>query len=66
MENFKILPLGKDDKQEELGMDKIGYLSVHYIASLSDNHINLAENKKFTGLKFEKSLLSGIFELDRK
>jgi putative GTP pyrophosphokinase len=52
-ENFKILSPGKDDKQEELGRDKIGYISIHYTASLSDNHIQLTENKKFTGLQFE-------------
>lgn len=51
--NFKILPPGKDDKQKELGRDKIGYLSIHYNASLSDDHIKLTENRKFNGLIIE-------------
>lgn len=51
--NFKIHPPGRDDKQKELGRDKIGYISIHYTASLSYDHIKLSENRKFTGLKFE-------------
>ena len=51
--NFRIYGPGKEDKQKELGRDKIGYISTHYIASLSDNHVKLRENVRFTGLKFE-------------
>ena len=51
--NFMIHSPGKEDKQKELGRDKIGYISTHYIASLSDNHLKLRENVRFMGLKFE-------------
>ena len=51
--NFKILPPGKNDKQKELGRDKVGYISTHYNACLSDGHVKLTENRKFAGLIFE-------------
>lgn len=41
VKNFKIHSPGKDDKQKELGRDKIGYISIHYTVSLSDDHIKL-------------------------
>lgn len=51
--NFAIDEKNSLDKSEDLGLDKVGYKSVHYVGTLSDNRTNLTENKKFKGLKFE-------------
>jgi len=50
---FKIDKNNSLDKSKILGEDKIGYHSIHFVASLSNNRIKLTENKKFVGLKFE-------------
>ena len=41
------------DKSEELGTDKVGYKSVHYIGTLPKDRIRLPEYKRFEKLKFE-------------
>lgn len=41
------------DKGKELGEDRVGYRSVHYVAQLSEDRINLPEYKKFAGMNFE-------------
>lgn len=41
------------DKSESLGLDKVGYKSVHYVATLPEPRLGLAEYKKFKGMKFE-------------
>ncbi|MGU8470237.1 GTP pyrophosphokinase [Clostridium perfringens] len=41
------------DKGELLGIDKVGYKSVHYIVKLNDKRTQLTEYKKFKDLYFE-------------
>lgn len=41
------------DKARELGIDRVGYRSVHIVASLLDERLKLSENRKFSGLFFE-------------
>ena len=41
------------DKSDELGTDKVGYKSVHYICELPENRTSLLEYSRFKGLKFE-------------
>ncbi|MFD2873641.1 GTP pyrophosphokinase family protein [Mucilaginibacter ximonensis] len=41
------------DKSEELGTDKVGYRSIHYIAYIKEERLDLPEYKKFKDLKFE-------------
>ncbi|WP_299799544.1 hypothetical protein [uncultured Maribacter sp.] len=50
---FKIDQKNSVDKKTELGIDKVGYQSVHFIAELKADRIKLPEYKKFKGLKFE-------------
>lgn len=41
------------DKSKILGVDKVGYRSLHYIAKLSSERCKLPEYKKFSDLEFE-------------
>lgn len=41
------------DKSVELGIDKVGYKSIHYIAKIKIDRLKLPEYKKFKDLKFE-------------
>lgn len=41
------------DKSKSLGTDKVGYKSVHYIAKLKNDRLNLVEYKSLEGLVFE-------------
>lgn len=41
------------DKSKLLGIDKVGYKSVHYICKLSEKRSCLRENSMFNGLNFE-------------
>lgn len=41
------------DKSQELGIDKVGYKSVHFICELPKNRIKLPEYKRYKSLKFE-------------
>ena len=52
-ENFTIDKNNSLDKSKDLGLDKVGYKSVHFVGTLPENRIKLTENKKFKGLKFE-------------
>ncbi|MEM9361475.1 MAG: hypothetical protein AAGA43_02520 [Bacteroidota bacterium] len=52
-ENFEIDKENSLDKSKDLGLDKVGYKSVHYIAKLPHSRVSLSENKKFKDLKFE-------------
>lgn len=52
-DNFTIDTANSLDKSDDLGLDKVGYKSVHYVGSLSESRIKLTENKKFKNLKFE-------------
>jgi len=51
--NFEIDKDNSLDKGQQLGLDKVGYKSVHYVAKLPASRINLTEYKKFKDLKFE-------------
>lgn len=50
---FKIDSENSLDKSQELGIDRVGYKSVHYVCELPPNRIELPEYKRYEGLKFE-------------
>jgi ppGpp synthetase/RelA/SpoT-type nucleotidyltranferase len=52
-ETFKIDEKNSIDKKKELGIDKVGYQSVHFVAELKSDRISLPEYRKFKNLKFE-------------
>lgn len=52
-ELFDYDPHNSLDKSLELGVDKVGYKSVHYICSLSKERISLPEYERFKNMKFE-------------
>lgn len=52
-EIFEINDSESIDKSKELGVDKVGYRSIHYIAKFTSDRIKLAEFKQFSGLEFE-------------
>jgi ppGpp synthetase/RelA/SpoT-type nucleotidyltranferase len=52
-DNFEVDPEAIEDKLEKLGVDRVGYISRHYVVSMSKKHIELNEYKKYKGLKFE-------------
>ncbi|UFH60034.1 GTP pyrophosphokinase [Sulfurovum mangrovi] len=50
---FDIDTGNSTNKSEELGIDKVGYKSIHFIASLDKLRLELPENKQYTGKYFE-------------
>lgn len=52
-DTFDIDPDHSLNKADELGIDKVGYKSVHYVATLKKERIALPDFKKFKGLAFE-------------
>lgn len=52
-ELFNVLPKHSGDKAQELGTDKVGYRSIHFVATLGKRRQQLPENKVFRGLSFE-------------
>lgn len=50
---FDIDDVNSVDKRKELGTDKVGYLSIHYIAKLKEERYKLSEYKKYKNIKFE-------------
>lgn len=50
---FDIDHLNSGDKSNELGIDKVGYKSIHYIAKIKADRLDLPEYKKFKNLRFE-------------
>jgi len=54
--SFNIDKKNSVDKKKELGTDKFGYQSVHFVAQLKKDRLLLPEYKKFKGLKFEIQL----------
>jgi hypothetical protein len=54
---FKIDRPNSIDKRK-LEADKFGYMSLHYVASLSPQRLKLSENKKYKSLKFELQIRS--------
>lgn len=51
--HFEIDPENSIDKSKSLGIDKVGYRSIHYVCKLPKDRIRLPEYKKFDGLYFE-------------
>jgi len=51
--SFDILPEHSIDKSKELGIDKVGYQSIHCVGILGKDRINLPEYKIFKGMCFE-------------
>ncbi|MDR3263458.1 MAG: hypothetical protein LBT30_04030 [Clostridiales bacterium] len=50
---FEIDFENSEDKAKLLESNKVGYLSVHYIASFKKSHLQSTENKEFADLKVE-------------
>lgn len=51
--NFELDEVNSVRKQDELDPDKFGYLSTHYVVSLTSNRAELPEFTRFGGLKAE-------------
>jgi putative GTP pyrophosphokinase len=52
-ELFEIDEENSVDKSAQLGVDRVGYRGVHYVATLGHDRCALPELKEFSGLKFE-------------
>lgn len=52
-ENFEIDLENSSNKSEALGVDKVGYQSVHYVASLKEDRLVLPEYQQYRGRCFE-------------
>lgn len=50
---FKIIPEHSVDKTQELGIDRVGYRSIHCVCTLGKDRLALQEYKNFSGLYFE-------------
>lgn len=50
---FAIDDINSGDKAQDMGVDKVGYLSVHYIAKMNETRLGLPEYERFTGMCFE-------------
>jgi putative GTP pyrophosphokinase len=50
-DNFRVMK--RDDKSLDLGVDKIGYNSIHLDAMLKNDRASLAEHELYKDLKFE-------------
>ena len=52
-ELFEIHPEHSVNKTEELGVDRVGYRSIHYVGTLGKDRTKLPENRIYKGLFFE-------------
>lgn len=50
---FLIDDTNSGDKAQDMGVDEVGYLSVHYIARMSSDRLGLKEYQRFAGVCFE-------------
>ena len=50
---FKIDKVNSIDKSKQMSDDQVGYLSIHYVATLNDNRAELAEYRTYRSIKFE-------------
>ncbi|MGT8955789.1 GTP pyrophosphokinase [Bacillus cereus] len=50
---FKMDDEHSTDKREDLGTDKVGYRSVHYVGELNEDRLRLPEFSPFAGMTFE-------------
>lgn len=55
---FNIDTENSIDKRATMEVDRFGYLSLHYIVSLSEERTNLTEYKEFQNIKFEIQIRS--------
>jgi ppGpp synthetase/RelA/SpoT-type nucleotidyltranferase len=55
---FKIYLLNSIDKRQILDPDRFGYLSLHYVAYLSEDRLKLTENQPYTDCCFEIQIRS--------
>ena len=55
---FDVDPDRSIDKRATLSPDQFGYLSLHYIAKLPRNRLDLTENQRFEGCVFEVQIRS--------
>ncbi len=58
--SFKVDLKHSVDKTETLGSDRVGYRGEHYVVTLHDDVLSLAENKKLIDLKCEIQVTSLI------
>ncbi|WP_121964447.1 GTP pyrophosphokinase family protein [Myroides sp. N17-2] len=52
-QHFEIDEQNSADKSIELGIDRVGYKSVHYVCSFKEDRLGLPEFEKFRDCKFE-------------
>lgn len=52
-DNFTIDKSNSSDKSDDLGIDKVGYKSVHYVATLKKDRLKLPEYLQYKGKFFE-------------
>lgn len=52
-QTFDIDVPNSSDKSMDLGLDKVGYKSIHYVGHLKNDRLELPEYKQFKGLCFE-------------
>ncbi|TQK40586.1 GTP pyrophosphokinase [Vibrio crassostreae] len=52
-DNFSIDTQNSSNKSDDLGIDKVGYKSVHYVAKLKKDRLKLPEYKQFENRHFE-------------
>ena len=57
-ENFEIDYINSEDKSDLLDADRMGYKSVHYVASLSEKHLKIEKYSIFSGMVFEIQIRS--------
>lgn len=50
---FNIMPEHSMDKTEELGTDRVGYRSIHFVGTLGESRQKLPEDQIFVDLCFE-------------
>ena len=55
---FELFPQHSIDKSEELGVDRVGYRSIHCVGTLGKDRIKLPENKQFQNMVFEIQIRS--------
>jgi len=59
-EEFAELTNFSVDKNNSLGVDRVGYRSLHHICKLTDERTRLAEYKNFTDFQFEVQIRTGL------
>lgn len=52
-QEFAVDAQNSGDKSQDMGVDKVGYLSVHYIVTLSPGRLKMPEYERFNDMCFE-------------